>query len=55
MTCDESKVDEVVRALLGACELENGRVWNRIDFAVMDRRTRRAASPTRTANRSRFA
>jgi predicted transcriptional regulator len=34
---DESKIDEVVLALLGATEFENGRVWKRIDFGVMDR------------------
>jgi hypothetical protein len=37
MTYDESKIDELVLALLGAFEFENGRVWKRIDFAVMDR------------------
>ena len=37
MTYDESKIDEVVLALLGAFEFENGRIWKRIDFAVMDR------------------
>lgn len=36
MTYDESKIDEVVLALLGAFEFEIGRVWKRIDFAVMD-------------------
>lgn len=37
MAYDDSKIDEVVLALLGATEFENGRVWKRIDFAVMDR------------------
>lgn len=37
MTYDESKIDEVVLALIGAFEFENGRVWKRIDFVVMDR------------------
>jgi hypothetical protein len=37
MAYDESKIDEVVLALLGAFEVENGRVWKRIDFPVMDR------------------
>jgi len=33
---DEKKVAEMVLALLGVFEFENGRVWKRIDFAVMD-------------------
>ncbi len=37
MAYDNSKIDEIVLALLGATEFENGRVWKRIDFAVMDR------------------
>ncbi len=37
MTYDDSKIDEVVLALLGAFEFESGRIWKRIDFAVMDR------------------
>lgn len=37
MVYDDSKIDEVVLALLGATEFENGKVWKRIDFAVMDR------------------
>ena len=37
MTYDKSKIDEVALALLGALEFKNGRVWKRIDFAVMDR------------------
>jgi len=31
-----SKMQEAVLALLGAFEFENGRVWKRYDFAVMD-------------------
>jgi hypothetical protein len=30
------KIEEVVIALLGALEFDNGRVWKRYDFAVMD-------------------
>ena len=37
MSYDETKIDEVVLALLGAHEFEKGRVWKRIDFAAMDR------------------
>ncbi len=37
MNYDQSKIDEMVLALLGASEFEDGRVWKRIDFAVMDR------------------
>ncbi len=37
MAYDDSKIDEIVLALLGATEFENGRVWKRIDFDVMDR------------------
>ncbi len=33
---DESKIQETVLALLGALESENGRVWKRCNFAVMD-------------------
>ena len=33
---DESKIEEVVLALLRAWEFENGCVWKRIDFAVME-------------------
>jgi DNA-binding transcriptional regulator PaaX len=34
---DETKIDEVVLALLGAQEFEKSRAWKRIDFAAMDR------------------
>lgn len=37
MSYDETKIDEIVLALLGAHEFEQGRVWKRIDFAAMDR------------------
>ena len=30
------KLQEAVLALLGAFEFENGRVWKRYDFAVLD-------------------
>ena len=33
---DRSKIEEAVLALLGAFEFENGRVWKRYDFEVMD-------------------
>ncbi len=33
---DEDKIEEAVLALLGALEFENGRVWKRFDFAIMD-------------------
>lgn len=32
---DESKIEELVLALLGAFEFDNGRVWKQIDFDVM--------------------
>jgi len=37
MAYGEAKIEEVVLALLGATEFENGRVWKRIDFAIVDR------------------
>jgi hypothetical protein len=37
MSYSEDKIDELVLALLGAFEFENGRVWKRYDFEVMDR------------------
>ena len=37
MDYDDDKIDEAVLALLGAHEFENGRVWKRYDFGVMDR------------------
>jgi hypothetical protein len=36
MQYDQRKIEEVVIALLGALEFENGRVWKRYDFAIMD-------------------
>ena len=36
-TYSDEKLDELVLALMGALEFENGRVWKRIEFAVMDR------------------
>ena len=33
---NDDKVEEAVLALLGALEFENGRVWKRFDFAIMD-------------------
>lgn len=37
MNYSEDKIDELVLALLGAFEFENGRVWKRYDFEVMSR------------------
>ena len=34
---DPSLIDQAVLALLGAFEFENGRVWKRFDFDVMNR------------------
>jgi hypothetical protein len=36
MKYDMGKVEEALLALLGAFEFENGRVWKRYDFAIMD-------------------
>lgn len=36
MKYDDQKISEVVLALLGVFEFENGRVWKRIEFSVMD-------------------
>jgi hypothetical protein len=36
MEYDQRKIEEVVLAMLGALEFENGRVWKRYDFAVME-------------------
>ncbi len=36
MEYDEVKLEEAVLALLGAFEFQNGRVWKRYDFAVME-------------------
>jgi hypothetical protein len=36
MKYDDQKIEEAVLALLGVFEFENGRVWKRINFGVMD-------------------
>jgi len=36
MKYDDQKISEVVLALLGVFEFDNGRVWKRIEFSVMD-------------------
>lgn len=36
MKYDDQKISEVVLALLGVFEFENGMVWKRIDFSVMN-------------------
>jgi hypothetical protein len=36
MSYDQDKIEETVLALLGAFEFDQGRVWKRYDFAVMD-------------------
>ncbi|MEP6723040.1 MAG: DUF6429 family protein [Variovorax sp.] len=36
MEYDEAKIEEVLLALFGVFEFENGRVWKRYDFATMD-------------------
>ena len=36
MEYDIAKLEETILALLGAFEFENGRVWKRYDFAIMD-------------------
>ena len=36
MEYDEERIEEVVLALLGVFEFENGRAWKGYDFAVMD-------------------
>lgn len=36
MEYDPTKVEEAVLALLGVFEFEQGRVWKRYDFEVMD-------------------
>ena len=33
---DEQKVEDAVLALLGASEFEDGRVWKRFPFAIME-------------------
>lgn len=37
MTYSDDKVEDAVLALLGVFEFENGRVWKRYDFDVLDR------------------
>ena len=32
---DQQKIEDAVLALLGAFEFDNGRVWKRLDFSVM--------------------
>jgi len=36
MNYDEDKIEELILALLGVFEFENGRVWKRYDFAFME-------------------
>ena len=36
MKYDMVKVEEALLALLGVFQFENGRVWKRYDFAMMD-------------------
>ncbi|SEL84481.1 hypothetical protein SAMN05216214_1351 [Atopomonas hussainii] len=36
MKYDDQKILEVVLALLGVFEFENGRVWKRFEFSVFD-------------------
>jgi hypothetical protein len=36
MEYDEERIEEVVLALLGVFEFENGRAWKGYDFGVMD-------------------
>ncbi len=36
MNYDSDKIEESILALLGVFEFDNGRVWRRYDFAVMD-------------------
>ena len=36
MEYDTAKIEEAVLALLGAFEFEQGRVWKRFDFDIMD-------------------
>lgn len=36
MGYDAAKLEEAVLALLGVFEFENGRVWKRYDFAIME-------------------
>jgi len=43
MKYDMVKVEEMLLALLGVFEFENGRVWKRYDFATMKRSTQKRA------------
>jgi hypothetical protein len=46
-----AKVEEVVLGLLGVFEFENGRIWKRFDFDVMDSlhsKGKRPANPVLT-------
>ena len=36
MQYDDAKVEDAVPALLGVFEFENGRIWKRFDFDVME-------------------
>lgn len=36
MPYSETKMQQAVLALLGACEVGDGRVWKRYDFALME-------------------
>ena len=36
MDYDTAKLEETILALLGVYEFQNGRVWKRYDFAVME-------------------
>ncbi|RZL96544.1 MAG: hypothetical protein EOP82_00470 [Variovorax sp.] len=36
MDYDKARIEEVLLALLGVFEFENGRVWKRYDFSTMD-------------------
>jgi len=36
MEYDAAKIEQTVLALLGVFEFDNGRVWKRFDFGVMD-------------------
>ena len=36
MEYDTAKLEETILAMLGVSEFENGRVWKRYDFAIME-------------------
>lgn len=36
MEYDAAKIEQTVLALLGVFEFDNGRVWKRFDFGMMD-------------------